>query len=213
VAAIGALSLPAPPWQHFAPNDPSDLEAAPGGFSNPTHGVANIPIAHNFHARIRARDLEHLMIVRRARPADVTEAARTIAVVAEEDVLGAQPSVDIEDWAERFRAAIEGADPAAVWVLEDEEGRQVGNAVTQESTPGVLTIGIAILPAARGLGGGRALIAAVQVHARAVGAHKVSLEVWTGNARAIAVYASAGFEVEGLRRDHYRRTTANSAAR
>ena len=36
-------------------------------------------------------------------------------------------------------------------------------------------------------------------------AHKISLEVWTDNARAIALYAAAGFEVEGLRRDHYRR--------
>jgi RimJ/RimL family protein N-acetyltransferase len=31
------------------------------------------------------------------------------------------------------------------------------------------------------------------------------LEVWIDNARAISVYASAGFDVEGLRRDHYRR--------
>jgi L-amino acid N-acyltransferase YncA len=42
-------------------------------------------------------------------------------------------------------------------------------------------------------------------HAHACGAHKVELEVWVDNARAIALYASAGFEVEGLRRDHYRR--------
>ncbi len=42
-------------------------------------------------------------------------------------------------------------------------------------------------------------------HAPACGAHKIELEVWTDNARAIALYASAGFEVEGLRRDHYRR--------
>ena len=64
---------------------------------------------------------------------------------------------------------------------------------------------MAILPDARGRGGGRALLAAVQEHARASGAHKISLEVWTDNARAIALYAAAGFEVEGLRRDHYRR--------
>lgn len=29
--------------------------------------------------------------------------------------------------------------------------------------------------------------------------------MWTDNARAIALYASAGFAVEGVRRDHYRR--------
>ena len=75
----------------------------------------------------------------------------------------------------------------------------------EETTPGVLTIGIAILREARGRGGGRALLAAVQEHARASDAHKISLEVWTDNARAIGLYAAAGFEVEGLRRDHYRR--------
>ena len=47
------------------------------------------------------------------------------------------------------------------------------------------------------------LVAAVE-HARESGA-KVELEVWPDNARAIALYASAGFEVEGVRRSHYRR--------
>ena len=37
-------------------------------------------------------------------------------------------------------------------------------------------------------------------HARLWGAHKLELEVWLDNAPAIALYASAGFEVEGLRR-------------
>jgi putative acetyltransferase len=31
------------------------------------------------------------------------------------------------------------------------------------------------------------------------------LEVWLDNARAVAVHATAEFEVEGLRRNHYRR--------
>lgn len=38
-----------------------------------------------------------------------------------------------------------------------------------------------------------------------VGAHKVELEVWPDNSRAISLYESAGFEVEGPRRDHYLR--------
>ena len=42
-------------------------------------------------------------------------------------------------------------------------------------------------------------------HARSVGAHKVELEVWPDNVRAIGLYESAGFEVEGLKRNHYRR--------
>jgi len=35
--------------------------------------------------------------------------------------------------------------------------------------------------------------------------HKVELEAWVDNARAIALYTSSGFEVEGIRRNHYRR--------
>src|ERR1035437_3564570 len=66
-------------------------------------------------------------------------------------------------------------------------------------------LGMAILREARGQGGGRALLQAILDHAEANGAHKLELEVWIDNARAIALYASAGFEVEGLRRNHYRR--------
>jgi putative acetyltransferase len=135
----------------------------------------------------------------------VTDAARAVAAVAEEGFLGAQPPVDVEERAQRLQELVERGAPAGLWVLEDDGGRQVGHGVVQETTPGVLRIGMAILDEARGQGGGRALLAAIQEHARAVGAHKISLEVWTDNARAIALYAAAGFEVEGLRRDHYRR--------
>jgi RimJ/RimL family protein N-acetyltransferase len=143
--------------------------------------------------------------VRPASVADVTEAARTIAAVAPEGFLGAQPPVDVEQRAARFREILERGAPAGLWVLEDDEGRQIGHAAVEEANAGVLTIGMAILPEARGRGGGRALLDAVKDHARSSGAHKISLEVWVDNGRAIALYAAAGFEVEGLRRDHYRR--------
>jgi len=136
---------------------------------------------------------------------DAAGAARVVAAVAGEGFLGAQPPVDVEQRTERFRAIIERGEPAGVWVLEDDEGRQVGHVAVEESVPGVLGIGMAILPEARGQGGGRALVAEVKDHARTYGAHKISLEVWIDNARAIALYAAMGFEVEGLRRDHYRR--------
>ncbi len=141
------------------------------------------------------------VIVRLARDADLSEAALVAAAVAEEGFLGLQPPVDLEARAERYRELIEHD---ALWVLE-QQGRIVGYAGAPETVPGVLSIGMAILAEARGQGGGRALLAAVQDHARATNAHKISLEVWIDNARAIALYAAAGFEVEGLRRDHYRR--------
>ena len=42
-------------------------------------------------------------------------------------------------------------------------------------------------------------------HLATTDAHKVELEVWPDNGRAISLYATYGFEVEGLRRSHYRR--------
>ncbi len=139
--------------------------------------------------------------VRRARDADLDAAARVVAAVAEEGFLGAQPPVDLDERTQRFRDLVE---QEALWVLEDH-AEVVGYAGAPLTVPGVLGVGMAILPEARGSGGGRALLAAIQEHARATGAHKISLEVWTDNARAIAFYAACGFEVEGLRRDHYRR--------
>jgi putative acetyltransferase len=146
-----------------------------------------------------------VVIVREARSEDAEAMARVIAAVAEEGLIATEPPVDIAARAERLRGAIEGEGPAAGWVLEDG-GRQVGNAAVRESeAPGVLSLGMAILPEARARGGGRALLEAIIDHARACGAHKLELEVWPDNAPAIGLYTSAGFEVEGFRRDHYRR--------
>ena len=141
------------------------------------------------------------VIVRRARDADASAAALVTATVAPEGFLGVQPPVDLEARADRYAELIE---QEALWVLE-HQGTVVGYAAAPEMVPGVLGVGMAILPEARGQGAGRALLAAIEDHARATDAHKISLEVWTDNARAIALYAAAGFEIEGLRRDHYRR--------
>lgn len=48
----------------------------------------------------------------------------------------------------------------------------VGMAGVQERVRGVLHLGMAIVPAARGRGGGWLLVEAVLEHARSVGAHK-----------------------------------------
>jgi RimJ/RimL family protein N-acetyltransferase len=145
------------------------------------------------------------VIVRDARAEDAEALARVIAAVAEEGLIATEPPVDVAARAERIREAIESEGPEAVWVLEDE-GRIVGNAgVNETGIPGVLVFGMALLPEARGRGSGRALLEAIVEHARSCGAHKLELEVWPDNAPAIALYESAGFEIEGVRRDHYRR--------
>ena len=145
------------------------------------------------------------VVVRYARTEDAEAMALIMAAVAQEGVLGTEPPVDVEARAQRFRDAIESDGPAASWVLDDDAGRVVGHGGVHERVPGVLYLGMAIVREARGQGGGRALLESMIEHARASGAHKLELEVWVDNARAIGLYASAGFEVEGLRRDHYRR--------
>ncbi|HUB99737.1 MAG TPA: GNAT family N-acetyltransferase [Solirubrobacterales bacterium] len=44
-----------------------------------------------------------------------------------------------------------------------------------------------------------------ELAARPPDVHKLELEVFDDNTAAIGLYESAGFEREGLRRDHYRR--------
>jgi RimJ/RimL family protein N-acetyltransferase len=131
--------------------------------------------------------------------------ARVIAEVAPEGFLGAEPPVDVAARTERLRELLFDEPPAAGWVLEDGLAT-VGMASVHPRVRGVLSLGMAIVPAARGRGGGRALVHAVLEYADTTGAHKLDLEAWVDNARAIALYASSGFEVEGLRRDHYLRS-------
>ena len=144
------------------------------------------------------------MDVRAATPADCLAMARLIAEVAEEGFLGAEPPVDVADRARRYEQMLAAEGAGGFWVLE-HDGRVVGEASALERHPGVLHLGMAVGSEARGHGGGRALLQAVVEHARRHGCHKVDLEAWIDNARAIAFYAANGFEVEGLRRKHYRR--------
>lgn len=144
------------------------------------------------------------MDIRPARDEDAEATAEITAVVAEEGTVGAQPPVDLAARAAGFRRLLADPGRGGAWVLHDD-GRIVGTATALERVTGVLSLGMMLLPDVRGRGGGRGLLDAVLEHARAVGAHKVDLEVWPDNGRAIALYVSAGFGVEGLRERHYRR--------
>jgi RimJ/RimL family protein N-acetyltransferase len=124
--------------------------------------------------------------------------------VAHEGSLGSEPPVDVEAREQRFSQALVSDARDALWVLE-HDGRVAGLAGVTERSAGVLYLGMTILPHARGRGGGGALLRAVDEYARDCGAHKIDLEVWVDNGRAIALYSSAGYVVQGMRRMHYRR--------
>ena len=63
---------------------------------------------------------------------------------------------------------------------------------------------VAVAPATRRHGVGRALLMAAAADARACGATAMFLEVRDGNAAALALYRSAGYTAIGRRRDYYR---------
>jgi len=63
--------------------------------------------------------------------------------------------------------------------------------------------GLAVDPAAQGRGVGRALLVAVIEEARRRGARRLTLQVLATNTGARALYASCGFEVEGVRRGEF----------
>ena len=138
-------------------------------------------------------------------PEDAEGFAAVVAAVAAEDRwIATQPPVDVAAFAERVRGTLEQGDDV-LWVLEDEGGIVGTLGLHTTRARGVLSLGMCIVEHARGRGGGRALVAAALEHAQASPAHKVELEAWPDNERAIALYRSFGFEVEGERRLHYRR--------
>ncbi len=145
------------------------------------------------------------MDVRQTAPSDAEPIVRILAVVASEGSIGAEAPVDVPARTERLRATLAAQDAPVSFVLEESQ-RVVGFATAyQVGPPGVSTLGMAILAEARGQGGGRRLLDAVLSASRDRGVHKVDLEVWPDNGRAIALYVAAGFVVQGIKQDHYRR--------
>lgn len=146
------------------------------------------------------------MYVRDAVPSDGERAMEVLARVAEEGLIATEPPVDVPARAERFREGL-AAGSTRSWMLCDDDDEIVGLLGLHETkTEGVLGLGVSIAAAHRGAGGGRMLIERALRWAREQSpAHKIELEVWPENEKAIALYEALGFEHEGFRRNHYRR--------
>lgn len=141
------------------------------------------------------------MQVRSATFEDCDAIGAGMKVVVDEGIWLATEGASAEELAERHRTAILAGEP--VFVLEDG-GEIVGCLGLRSTASGVLHLGMWVLPAYRGRGGGRMLLQAA-IDDRPPDVHKIELEVFPDNDAAIALYRKMGFEEEGLRRDHYRR--------
>jgi len=144
------------------------------------------------------------MEIRRAEVEDAAKLAEQMKTVVDEDRwLATESDRTIEQLTATFRAGLE--EGHILFVLEDDS-RVVGAiGVHPSGTAGVLDLGMSILAEHRGKGWGRKLLDAALVAAAAEGARKITVEVFPDNGRAIALYAAAGFEVEGLKRNQYLR--------
>lgn len=111
--------------------------------------------------------------------------------------------------AERVRDKF--AKPRVAWpVLRDADGRVVafalvlapGNARPQDDPDAAYLALIAVDPSLQGRGAGRRLLAAAIARMRASGHPSGLLHVLAGNARAVAMYTSAGWRPSGAQFPH-----------
>ena len=96
-------------------------------------------------------------------------------------------------------------DPSWFVLAAVVDGRIVGWISAQHDQTGRVGIGMGLLDGYRSMGIGTQLLAASIGWAKHRGAHKVILEVWPHNERAIGLYEKFGFEIEGRHPSHWRR--------
>jgi RimJ/RimL family protein N-acetyltransferase len=113
-----------------------------------------------------------------------------------------------DDLADRLTLAI--SDDSGVYFVADVDGLVVGDGGLHTPGTGHAELFMAIVDGQRGRGIGKQLLAASLDWARGrPELHKVLLQVWPHNDRAIALYRHAGFIVEGYRHQHWRRANGD----
>ena len=107
-----------------------------------------------------------------------------------------------KDWIRSFD------DRSSILYVAEVGGRVVGQVDVRipafEKARHVANLGIAIVGPFRGVGIGRALMERALAWMKARRIEKATLEVFATNERAIALYRKMGFEVEAVRKRHYK---------
>lgn len=143
-------------------------------------------------------------VVRLARVEDARAMAELFAVVAAERTgIATEPPVDIDE-----RTAIFEAGMAEAGTFVAVAGDQVVGLIRiKPSHHGFGDLAMLVDRDWRGRGVGSALVQAAIGWARGQGLHKLSLEVFTHNEAAIALYRKCGFAEEGRLTKQYRRAS------
>lgn len=144
------------------------------------------------------------IVLRPLTHADVVGLVEVLAVVAAEGRwLGIEAPFDLDERAARIHRSLDHPQTFGGFVAD--HGQVVGNIDMTLEPYGVATVAMVLLDGYRGMGVGGRLLDAGVAWAAAAGAHKVALQVWPHNHRAIALYERLGFVHEGRLRRHYRR--------
>lgn len=124
-------------------------------------------------------------------------------VAAEDRWIGPEVPFDRATRLEAFRSTAKRSDSLSL--VARAEGDVVGQIGLHPSRPGVVALGMLVAAAWRSRGIGRRLLKASIDWVRRTDNHKVVLEVFPDNARAIALYERVGFVREGYLRASVRR--------
>ena len=148
------------------------------------------------------------VIVRAMRAADVPEALDLLEAVAAERIwLGTEPGFDRHRRGQHWLEGLSDPMVRTLVMAEPTTDRLVGQGSVHVARYGVAELGMNLAVDSRGRGLGGQLLDALIDAARRLGAHKAELQVWPHNERAIRLYLSRGFAVEGRLRAHYRRAS------
>lgn len=149
------------------------------------------------------------------RPAQPGDAAQLVELARE---VGGEPEgwlITTSDWRSvaderRYLRAIRRYPHAAVYTVETEDGALVGRLSLSRdphsASQHVADLGLMVAASHRRRGLGRALLDQAVAWAREHEVEKLELHVFPHNEAAIALYEAFGFEREGYRRRHYRRS-------
>ena len=97
-----------------------------------------------------------------------------------------------------------------IFLVAEQDGAAVGYVGCQTVLDEGYITNVAVSPACRRQGIGRALVRALVSHARSQGLTFVTLEARASNAPAIALYEGAGFRRVGVRRNFYTAPTEDA---